>query len=106
MNRHLQRAVPAYLVLLLILAALGAHNQARLDRELALMEAREIARTEIVELRARAAAIQGPLAVSSWAQDHGMVPAPEIETLRHVMPFPAPEPERDETGLEVRTVWR
>lgn len=106
MKRHLRRAVPAYLVLLLALAALGAVNQGHLEREVALMEAREAARVEIVELRARAAAVQGPLAVSRWAQEHGMVPAPETTSLRHVMPVPAPEPEAAESGLEVRTVWR
>src|SRR6056297_1944955 len=101
------RAVPLYLALLLGLAALGAVNQRLLDRELALIEAREAARREIVALRAEAASVQGPLAVARWAQERGMVPAPEVETVEHVMPLPAPRPLAPEpTGLEVRTEWR
>jgi hypothetical protein len=101
------RALPLYLALLLALAALGAANQRLLDRELALIEAREEARREIVALRAEAAAVQGPLAVARWAQERGMVPAPEVEVVEHVMPLPAPAlPAPEPTGLEVRTVWR
>lgn len=101
------RAVPLYLALLLGLAALGALNQRLLDRELALIEAREEARREIVALRAEAASVQGPLAVARWAQERGMVPAPEVEVAEHVMPLPAPElPAPEPVGLEVRTVWR
>ncbi len=107
MIRRAIRAVPVYVAMMLALAALGAMNQGLLERELTLMEQREATRREIVELRARAAAVQGPLAVARWAQEHGMVPAPEIETVEHVMPLPAPRLQAPEpTGLEVRTQWR
>lgn len=107
MIRRAIRAVPVYVALLLTLAALGAVNQDLLDRELTLMEQREATRRDIVALRARAAAVQGPLAVARWARDRDMVPAPEIETVEHVMPLPAPRPQAPEsTGLEVRTEWR
>ena len=106
MRRHLRRAIPAYVVLLLVLAALGAFNQSRLEYELALMDAREEVRSEIVELRARAAAVEGPLSVSRWAQAQGMVPAPETDGIEHVMPLAAPTLGSAPSGLEVRTVWR
>lgn len=106
MNGLGRRALPIYLVLLLVLAALGGANQDRLSRELALMDAREAARLEIVELRARAASVEGPLAVSRWAQENGMVPAPEVDALVHVMPIPAPTLADARSHLEVRTVWR
>lgn len=101
------RVLPLYLALLLALAGLGAVNQRLLDRELSLIDTRERVRREIVALRAEAAAVQGPLAVARWAQARGMVPAPEIGTVEHVLPLPAPRLEAPEaTGLEVRTRWR
>lgn len=101
------RVLPLYLALLLALAGLGAINQRLLDRELSLIETRESVRREIVALRAEAASVQGPLAVARWAQARGMVPAPEIANVEHVLPLPAPRPEAAEaTGLEVRTRWR
>lgn len=107
MTRRASRAIPIYLALLLALAALGGNNQRLLGRELRLMDEREATRHEIVTLRAEAATVQGPLAVAHWAQERGMVPAPEIATVEHIMPLPAPElPPAIETGLEVRTVWR
>lgn len=104
--RRLPRAIPLYVALLLALAAIGAFNQRQLDRELALMEAREAMRADVVALRAEAAAVEGPLAVSRWAQDRGMVPAPEIPDIEHVMPLAPPVLADAQTGLEVRTVWR
>ena len=106
-RRLLLRAVPAYLVLALVLAALGAENQRLLAEELALIEERERARREGVLLRAEATAVNGPLAVARWAQDRGMVPAPEADTSEHVLALPAPDPAPDPgEGVEVRTVWR
>jgi hypothetical protein len=106
-TRRAVRAIATYLVLLLALAALGAWNQHLLATELDAMDRREALRREIVDLRAAAAAVQGPLAVAAWAQERGMVPAPEIERVDHVLPLPAPTvPALPETGLEVRTVWR
>lgn len=107
MIRRAARAIPVYLAALLALAAMGALNQRLLGYELDLMDRRETLRREIVDLRADAAAVQGPLAVAAWAQENGMVPAPEVDRVRHVLPLPAPVvPPLQPTGLEVRTVWR
>lgn len=107
MTRRAGRAIAVYLVCVLVLAALGAWNQRLLASELELMERRETLRRDIVDLRAAAAAVQGPLAVAAWAQDQGMVPAPEIDRVEHVVTLPAPVlPAPTEVGLEVRTVWR
>jgi hypothetical protein len=106
-TRRAVRAIASYLALLLVLAALGGWNQHLLARELAAMDQREALRREIVDLRAAAAAVQGPLAVAAWAQQRGMVPAPEIDRVDHVLPLPAPTvAPLPATGLEVRTVWR
>ena len=107
MTRRASRAIPIYLALVLALAAMGAWNQRLQATELELMDRRETLRREIVDLRAAAARVQGPLAVADWAQTNGMVPAPEVDRLEHVLPLPAPTlPDPLETGLEVRTVWR
>lgn len=106
MNRRLRRFIPAYVALLLALAALGAVNQDRLARRTDLIERKEALRLEVVGLRAEAAAVQGPLAVSGWAQAQGMVPAPEAESTRHLLSVPAPSPAGAAEGLEVRTIWR
>lgn len=103
---RLRRFVPAYVLLLLALAALGSVNQSRLAERTALLERKEALRLEVVGLRAEAATVDGPLAVSQWAQDRGMVPAPEVDRTRHMLSVPAPEPVRAAEGLEVRTVWR
>lgn len=105
--RRAGRTIAAYVAMLLGLAALGAWNQHLLAEELDLMDRRETLRREIVDLRADAATIEGPLAVAAWAQDRGMVPAPEVDRVEHVLPLPAPvaSPEQP-VGLEVRTVWR
>lgn len=106
MTHRLVRFVPAYLVLLLALAVLGAWNQHRFDRQIALMDRKEALRLEVVDLRANTASVEGPLAVSRWAQEQGMVPAPEVDALVHLLSTPAPARTEPEEGLEVRTVWR
>lgn len=100
------RLIPAYLVLLLALAALGGWNQARLQEQNELLARKENLRLEIVQLRARTAARTGPLAVSRWAEANGMVPSPEVEDTEHLFSTPAPTFEPQSVGLEVRTVWR
>ncbi|MEX2501420.1 MAG: hypothetical protein WD336_03505 [Trueperaceae bacterium] len=106
-RRLLTRALPVYLVLLLVLAAIGAQNQTLLHEEVALIEERERTRRSVVLLRAEAASVQGPLAVAGWAQEQGMVPAPEADAIEHVLALPGPEPTPPSgSGVEVRTVWR
>ena len=101
-----RRIVAWYLLLLLLLAALGGANQLRFRTQVALMDEKQDALAEVVELRAEAARVQGPRAVTSWAERQGMIPAPENERIENVAPMRAPRLAHPETGLEVRTVWR
>lgn len=103
---RLSRLVPLYLVLLLALSALGAVNQARYSFEARLIERKAALFAQITELRAGAAQVRGPLAVGSWAREQGMIPTPEVEQVRHVAPYPAPQASEPVSGVEVRTVWR
>jgi len=101
--------VGLYLTLLLALAALGVHNQRLVRTEAALRDDLAATRLAAVEARAAAAAVEGPLAVARWAQARGMVPAPDVEVVRHVQPLPAPTlpPAPDAAStLEVTTTWR
>jgi hypothetical protein len=103
---RLTRFVPLYACLVLALAAMGAVNQGRFDRQAWLIDRKAALYADIVELRAQAAVVEGPLAVGAWAREHGMVPSPEVDGVRHVAPYPAPEASVLPTGLEVRTIWR
>lgn len=104
--RRARRLVPAYLGLLLALAAAGGVNQAWHREQLALMERKQELQVQLADLRGRAEAVRGPLAVAAWATAHGMVPAPEAATVVPVAPAPAPAPSLPDTGLEIRTLWR
>lgn len=103
---RLRPALPLYVVLLLALTAAGVVNQRLYAHQLALLDRKQELQTEVADLRERAAAVNGPLAVTTWAEAHGMVPAPEADTLVLVAPAPAPTPRLPETGLEIRTIWR
>ncbi|HEX7003239.1 MAG TPA: hypothetical protein VF168_03535 [Trueperaceae bacterium] len=103
---RLSRLVPLYLILVLALAAVGGVNQGRYRYEAQLIERKSELYAHITELRAGAAQVRGPLAVGAWAREQGMVPSPEIELVRHVAPYPAPQTTPLPTGVEVRTVWR
>ena len=103
---RLSRLVPLYLILILSLAALGAVNQGRYRHEARLIEQKSDLFARITELRAGAAQVRGPLAVGNWAREQGMVPTPEVEMVRHVAPYPAPQSTDLPTGVEVRTVWQ
>ncbi len=104
--RRLRAALPLYGVLLLVLAAAGVVNQRVYQRQLHLLDAKQALLTQVADLRERAAAVDGPLAVANWAEAHDMVPAPEAPTLVIVAPAPAPTPPTPDTGLEIRTLWR
>ncbi len=106
MSRRWRAVIPAYLALLLGLAAVGGVNQALYRQQLRLMDRKASLQTQLAELRSRAEAVRGPLAVAAWAGAHGMVPAPEAQTLIPVAPAPAPSPALPQTGLEIRTLWR
>lgn len=103
---RLSRLVPLYVALLLVLAGFGALNQDRYEHQLSLLDRKARLYDRIVELRAESALVRGPLAVGAWARREGMVPAPEIASVRHVARYEAPAATEQPSGLEVRTVWR
>jgi len=98
----------AYIVLLLLLAGLGAASQLHYRTQARLLEAKEGAIVELVGARAAAAAVNGPLAVTTWARQAGMVPAPDAPQVEAVAPgLAAPRaPVPPSPALEVVTVWR
>jgi hypothetical protein len=102
----LKRLMLLYLTLLLILAALGAHNQALHAERLALLNLKAQRELERVELRGRSAVITGPMAVRAWALSRGMVPVPQLSEAATVMKLNPPVMAVPKTGLEIVTVWR
>lgn len=108
MTRLARRLVAAFVVALLALAALGSYAQQRLLHQATLLRAKERAIVEVAVARSAAAAVNGPLAVSRWARERGMVSAPNAPDVIAVAPSPLPPPTRTVTppSLEVRTVWR
>jgi hypothetical protein len=103
-----RRLTALYLALLLLLAALGAYGQQRFLHQATLLERKDAAVIELAVARSAAAGIQGPLAVTHWARERGMVPAPDALDVIPVAPSPLPPPSRTlaTPTLEVRTVWR
>jgi hypothetical protein len=99
-------ALPLYLVLLLMLAALGANNQELVERRAALVARKEALLQSVARAEVRAAAVEGPLAVARWSATAGMVPLPEGRVAAVVAPEPAPEDAPPAGSLELRTVWR
>lgn len=97
-----------YIVLLLVLAGLGAMSQQRYRHQARLLEAKEEALVDLAARRAEAGAVNGPLAITTWARTSGMVPAPEAPLTAGVAPgLPAPTaPALLPPTLEVMTVWR
>ena len=105
MSAIARRAVPVYLGLLLLLAATGLVNQGLYRHQTALIHQRQQLLDSVANLRLKAASVNGPLAVTQWADAHGMVPAPEASNVGAVAPGPAPRLTPPDTGLEIRTVW-
>ncbi len=99
-------ALPLYLALLLVLAAIGAANQGLLERQVALTRQKEDLLASVARAEVRAAAVEGPLAVARWATAAGMVPLPEGRVTAVVAPEPAPADVVPSGSLELRTVWR
>lgn len=108
MSRLAIVAATVFGVLLLALAAVGAASQIRLDRHVDLLDAKERALVDLAARRSDAAAVNGPLAVTSWARAAGMVPAPDAADVIAVAPGlpPTELPVLPTPALEVRTVWR
>ncbi len=108
MSRLAIVAAGVFGTLLLALAAVGAASQIRLDRQVDLLAAKELALVDLAARRSDAAAVNGPLAVTSWARAAGMVPAPDALDVIAVAPgLPPTDPPRlPGPALEIRTVWR
>ncbi len=102
----LRLAVPAYLALLLLLAALGANNQGIYRTQLRLMDEKQEMTSALAETRRRAALVAGPTAVATWAAERGMVPVPEARDTVLVAPEPVSLEALPTPSLEIRTVWR
>jgi len=97
-----------YLITLLLLAGLGAISQLRYRAQAGLLSDKEQAILALASARAAAASVNGPLAVTTWAREAGMVPAPDAQRVEAVAPgLVAPTPPAPATPwLEVTTVWR
>lgn len=99
-------ALPAYVALLLVLALMGARNQALLRRQLDLIDRKAELTVSTARARLEANAVSGPAAVAAWARAQGLVPVPEggpasLAAADYPELPPTPTP-----SLEVRTVWR
>ncbi len=102
----LRLAVPAYVLLLLVLAVLGSVNQSHYRTQLRLMAEKEQLLSEVAATRRLAALVSGPTAVANWAAANGMVPVPEAHDSTLVAPDPASLDVLPTPSLEIRTVWR
>ncbi len=110
MNRMLpapfRLALPAYLVLLLVLAVMGGVNQGLLRHQLDLMSQKTEFSARVARARLGANAVTGPRAVAEWARAAGLVPVPEGGPTVMVAPETIDLPPLPTASLEVRTVWR
>ncbi len=109
MTRLSQRLLALYLTALIALAALGAHNQLRVEYQSTLLAQQQDLQTQLTRLRHEAAGVTGALAVRTWALRQGMVAAPEALNTTDVAPRTAPQlvsaTARATTNVEVQTLW-
>lgn len=99
-------ALPTYVALLLVLAALGTANQNLYRHQLSLLDQKAALLEEVSRARLSAALVNGPTATATWAAARGMVPMPEGRGAAVVAPEPASLADLPGARLEVRTVWR
>lgn len=101
------RAFPVYLLLLVILAVFAQSNQRYAQRHVQLIRERTNVLEQLAVQRTNTAFYTGPLAISAWASERGMVAAPNVVNTTTADPRPAPErPGELGTVMEVRTIWR
>ena len=100
--------VSIFVLALLLLAGLGSFAQERFMHQAALLRAKDAAIVEVAVARSAAASVNGPLAITHWARERGMVSAPDAPDAIAVAPSLLPPPTRTlvAPSLEVRTVWR
>ncbi|MDQ3396397.1 MAG: hypothetical protein M3511_01280 [Deinococcota bacterium] len=101
-----KRLLLGYVGLVLVLAVLGAHNQALRAERVELMAVKSQLEGRRVELRAQAALVTSPMAVRAWAQGRGMVASTYVSETSQVASLHPPSMAVPETGLEIKTVWR
>ncbi len=99
-------ALPAYVALLLVLAAMDAANQGLLRRQAELIDTKAALTADVARARLAANAVSGPQAVAAWARAAGFVPVPEGGAAVMAAAGPAQLPPLPTPSLEVRTVWR
>lgn len=107
LTRRLRFAPFVFIVILIILAAVGSGNQSSFIRQWDLIDRKAELQDLNSTLRLEAANVSGPIQIGNWARERGMVPAPQGVNVREVAPEPLPgRAPQAETGLEVQTVWR
>ncbi|MEM7738575.1 MAG: hypothetical protein AAF267_22605 [Deinococcota bacterium] len=107
MMKRLRRYASYYVVLLMVLAALGANNQ-RLHREQwQMIDQKKTLQLELSTLHAQEAAYFGAPAVRVWALARGMIAAPEGASAGFIFAEAAPAVElfTPVNELEIVTVW-
>lgn len=107
LGRVALQAFPLYLTLLVVLAVFAEINQERAALHLSLIRERTNVLEQLAVQRTNTARVTGPLAVTEWATNQGMIAAPNITLTRTAEPLAAPDrPGVLEHVQEVRTVWR
>lgn len=108
MSRQLQRLIVFYMSLVVLLAAIGAHNQQLHRQHSMLLMDKEALQNQLSDLRVNAAQITGPLAIRNWARAQGMVATPEGGQTVLVAPLSAPNIDVSDNApvLELQTLWR
>ncbi len=99
-------ALPAYLVLLIVLTIMGATNQGLLNHQVDLMDQKTQLSASVARARLAANAIVGPQAVATWAYAAGLVPVPEGGLAVLAAADNPPPPTLPAPSLEVSTIWR
>lgn len=89
--KRLRRYGIYYVVLLLVLAAIGANNQQLHRQQWRMIDEKEVLLLELSELRAAHAQHFSAPAVRNWALTRGMIAAPEGARRQIVFARPAPE---------------
>lgn len=107
LSRVALQAFPLYLVLLVVLAIFAETNQQRALLHLTLIRERTNVLEQLAIQRTNTARVTGPLAITQWATERGMIAAPNQTITRSAEPLAAPDrPGILERIQEVRTVWR
>jgi hypothetical protein len=105
--KRLRRYAIYYVVLLLVLAAIGANNQRLHQQQWRMIDEKDVLLLELSELRAARAQFFGAPAVRNWALVRGMISAPEGASRQLVVAKAAPDvyvliPQNE---LEISTRW-